>query len=433
MKRIIYDQLIQWIHDRDRRPLLLEGVRQCGKTYILNQLGAEHFTNTVYCNFEKMPILSTFFEKDLDPRRIMTEIEILFNTKITAGKTLLIFDEIQQCPNAITSLKYFCEEAGEIHVAAAGSLLGLLTSKPKSFPVGKVERMTMRPMSFYEFLMADGHDMLAERMMAGDPTEPLPKALNDLAEDELRMFFITGGMPKVVESWTNERDLRKVSKLQSQILADYEDDMAKHGGEMLPTLIRIWHSIPGQLFKENNRFMFKEVGFDRSADAADPVQWLVSAGLLIRVKRTDNINMPLSESDDDNLYKLFMSDIGLLRCMADVPPNYVQTDDEKYKYHKGGITENFVITEMTGAYPKGLHYWTDGKYEVDLIVESNLSVVPIEIKSGRRVKAKSLARYIDKYAPERIIAVSMEEAKKGRVESVPLYCAGSLKDILEKD
>jgi predicted AAA+ superfamily ATPase len=143
--------------------------------------------------------------------------------------------------------------------------------------------------------------------------------------------------------------------------------------------------------------------------------------------------MPLSESDDDNLYKLFMSDIGLLRCMADVPPNYVQTDDEKYKYHKGGITENFVITEMIGAYPKGLHYWTDGRYEVDLIVESNLSVVPIEIKSGRRVKAKSLARYIDKYAPERIIAVSMEEAKKGRVESVPLYCAGSLKDILGKD
>ena len=427
MRRLLYDRLLEWANSKDRRPLLLEGVRQCGKTYLLEQLGRERFDRTVLCNFEKTPALCSIFETDLDPRRIIAELGIFFNTPITPGNTFIILDEIQLCPKAITSLKYFCESAGEFHVAAAGSLLGLLTSKPSSFPVGKVERMTLYPMNFYEFLMADGNGMLAEHLMDSDPTVPLPSALHEKAVSELRVFYTVGGMPNAVRAWTEEHDITKVTSILRQILADYEDDMAKHAGDMLPALVSLWHSIPNQLFKDNNRFMFKEVAKSgRSKKLDEPVQWLVNAGLIIRVRRTDNANIPISESEDENLYKIYMCDVGLLRAISNTPPNFMQVQDEKYRLHKGGLTENHVICELRSTYGGDPHYWSDGRYEVDLVLEHDLSPVPVEIKSERRTRSSSLSYYIEKYHPETAITVSMNEGGKGNVLRIPLYAAGSI-------
>ena len=258
MDRLIYRQLLDWKDKAGRRPLLLQGVRQCGKTFILKEFGRKEFKNCVYCNFEDTPLLGNYFINDLHPERIVSDLEKYFNVKITPGETLLIFDEIQECEKAITSLKYFCEDMPDLHVACAGSLLGVSRSKA-SFPVGKIDRMDMYPMNFHEFMVASGKSMLADSLSSEESLFGISEFLHESIMPLLADYCIVGGMPKAVLSWVNEHDLGKVTTIQKEILRDYEDDFSKHGRDMVEKITAVWNSVPAQLSKENRRFMFNKL------------------------------------------------------------------------------------------------------------------------------------------------------------------------------
>lgn len=418
MWRHIYSELLDWKNSAEHRPLILDGVRQCGKTYILKELGKE-FDECVYLNFEREHSLNALFETDLDPERIIRDIELLKSVKIEPGSTLLILDEIQDCGNAITSLKYFCEEIPKLHVACAGSLLGVMKSST-SYPVGKVCHMELYPMSFIEFIVAEGKDRLAEFITLGADgiREPFHSELLRL----LRDYCIVGGMPKVVDSWTQEHNILKVDSLQKELLKDYENDFAKHGGNMIETLTAIWTSLPSFLSRENRRFIFKEFKKNgRASDFRDPVQWLVNAHLVHKVDQIKKHAYPPSTEDEDGLYKLYMCDIGLLRAMAGHPAGIMLTEEDDMYLYKGGMYENLVVCEMKAYGIDRLFYWRDGKYEVDIIAPVGGRTVPIEVKSGTDFNLKSLNVYLERYDVKISEVISMRPYQKNEKEYVPFY------------
>ena len=423
MKRLIYEELLKWKSKSDRRPLLIQGVRQCGKTYIMEEFGRNEFESYIYCNFEQDPVLSKLFETNLDPQRIVKDIGVYKNTVIIPGRSLLIFDEIQECDAAITSLKYFNEKMPQLHLMCAGSLLGVSKSKA-SFPVGKIDHMDMFPMNFIEFVMADGRQQLADRLLSGDRSG-ISETIHNLAMDLLKDYCVVGGMPKVVSSWTEHHDITEVSRLQSEILADYEDDFGKHGSYMIEKLTSIWHSIPSQLSKENKRFYYKDLkAGGRADDYKDPVQWLVNAHLIFKVNQMKGDYFPSSVTEDDSLYKIYMCDIGLLRAMSGHPPGFMIIDDGKYRLYKGGMNENLVACELKSWGVKDIHYWKDGVYEVDLIIPDNGHNLPIEVKSGNNYRISSLKKFLKIRKDDELVGavvVSADMPREGGIRHVPLY------------
>ena len=436
MKRDIIEKLKSWKESPDRKPLVLKGVRQCGKTFILKEFGKECYSDVAYFNFEETPRLAASFEQDYDVKRILFELGLLRGKTISEGVTLIIFDEIQECGRALTSLKYFCENARGYHVACAGSLLGIALNEDRSFPVGKVDFLTLYPMSFYEFTAATESEELADYLKNFNKGGKVAPAVSEKLENILKEYFLVGGMPEAVESWRTERDIEKVETIQQQIITSYELDFAKHArAAVFPKLSAIWASVPQQLSKPNKKFIFSQVkkGW-RAKDLEDSLRWLISAGLIYKVEKTEKPFFPLSSYADASVFKIYLSDVGLLRRLAKVPPQIVLESSGIFTEFKGAMTENYVLNELVRSTDERPYYWSsNNSAEVDFIVQSGAEIVPIEVKSSTNVKARSLAEYRRKYSPKYSVLTSMKPDTSGEeILDIPLYLVSSMKNFIEE-
>ena len=435
MKRDIMQELLAWKEQPNRKPLVLKGVRQCGKTYILKEFGREHFADVAYFNFEETRSLNSLFEQDYDVKRILFELGLFLGRTIAPANTLIILDEIQECPRAITALMYFCENASEYHVACAGSLLGLAIHENQSFPVGKVDIRTLYPMSFYEFLSATGNEALADYLTSFQPGSSVSELIGGKLRTALKQYYVVGGMPEAVSVWCETGDMEKVEAVQQDILASYELDFAKHAPPSeFPKLSAIWASVPQQLAKPNSKFIFSHVkkGW-RSKDLEDALQWLIRAGLVYQVCKVEKPFMPLSSYADATSFKLYLCDVGLLRRLARLPAQVVLESSGFYTEFKGVMTENYVLGELVKHVDATPYYWVSGNSaEVDFIVQCGAHIVPIEVKAESNVKARSLAEYRKKYAPPVSVKTSMlDEVSGHEVRLIPLYLIGSMGRMIE--
>lgn len=441
MERDIMEQLLVWKDDADRKPLLLTGVRQCGKTYVCKQFGQRYFEDVAYFYFEGNKGLSSVFEYDFDVDRILDELGNMIRGKaIVPGKTLVIFDEIQACPRAITSLKYFCENKRELHIVCAGSLLGVAIKREDiSFPVGKVDRMQMYPLSFSEFLRADGNETIWAGVRKYGLERELPALYTEKFEKALKHYYIVGGMPEVVEKWVETHNFERIEKLQDAILQDYSSDFAKHAPKNdIPKLDWIWDSIPKQLAKENNKFVFSHVKEGkRSNELEDALEWLVDSGLVYKLELITKPELPLSFCSDAMYFKVYMSDVGLLRKKSGISYKTIMEDSDLYKSFKGSFTENYVLTELV---KQGIHpyFWRSGNTaELDFLFEYENEIIPVEAKAELHTRAKSFRQFCLKYHPKYGFKFSMKnvgvhDVEGTRTHSVPLYLIWMLKAYLCK-
>ena len=430
MERTLIHELLAWKAKENRKPLVLKGVRQCGKTYLLKDFGNRYYDNVAYFNFEETDSLISVFERDYDTKRIILELELFLGKAIKPSATLIILDEIQECGRALTAMKYFCENAPEYHIVCAGSLLGIALQKQLSFPVGKVDFLTLYPMSFSEFLRACGSETLADYVENFKKGDTVPEPIGDKLTTFLRQYYITGGMPEVVSTWQKTSNIEEVERAQQNIINSYELDFAKHAPTKdFPKLTAIWRSIPEQLAKENTKFIFSHVkkGW-RSKDLEDALEWLIAAGLVYKVCKIEKPFIPLSSYADDTSFKLYMADIGILRKLSKLPYEVILDATPNYKEFKGSLTENYVLCELVKLVDETLYYWSSGNTaEVDFILQSGSEIVPVEVKSERNVKARSLAEYRKKYAPKYSVKTSMKNETNGEeVLNIPLYLISAL-------
>jgi predicted AAA+ superfamily ATPase len=429
MERLIMKKLLEWKESEIRKPLILTGVRQCGKTYVMQEFGKQYFQDVAYFNFEENERLGDVFQIDFNVRRILMELSVLRQKDIIPGQTLLIFDEVGACPRAVTSLKYFCENQKELHIIAAGSLLGIaLKSEQVSFPVGKVDYMQMYPMNFYEFVKACGADNLLEGMQFYRTDQEVPSIYTEPMKRFLQEYFIIGGMPEVVRSWSQNHDIEQAERLQDQILAGYEHDFSKHTPPAeVPKLQGIWDSVPEQLAKENNKFIFSHVRKGaRSKDLEDAMEWLVDAGLIYKLCLVEKPEIPLRAAENSTYFKVYMSDIGLLRRKAGIYYRTILEGNGAYIQFKGAMTENYVMTELRSlGFPSW--FWRSGNTaEVDFLTEYHGQIIPIEVKSADNTRAKSFTQYIRRYEPQAGFKCSLKNAAVNHtagtdVYSLPLY------------
>ena len=401
MDRTISGKLVEWKGSKHRKPLILNGVRQVGKTWLLKEFGAKHYRNTAYFNFDESEEFKQFFETTKDVQRIIQNLTMASGQSIKPHETLLIFDEIQECNKALNTLKYFCENAPEYHVACAGSLLGIALAKPASFPVGKVEFLDVAPMTFTEFLMANGDKNLAEYMDSINAIEPIPEAFYNPLYEKLKMYFVTGGMPESVRSWTEDRNVELVQQSLSNILGAYERDFAKHADKKyFPKLSLIWKSIPSQLSRENKKFIYKAVKEGaRAREYEDALQWLCDAALVRKIYRSVKPGLPVSAYDDLTAFKLYMVDVGLLRRLSLLSPTAFGEGNRLFSEFKGALSENYILQALTRQLEVAPRYWAmdNPRYEVDFIFQRDNDVIPVEVKSERNVESLSLKKYKEKY------------------------------------
>ena len=435
MERLLFQELIAWKEKTNRKPLILKGVRQCGKTYLLKTFGRQCYADTAYFNFEETESLKTLFETDYDVNRILFELGLTLGRTIQRETTLIIFDEIQECGRAITALKYFCENAPEYHIVCAGSLLGIALKKQPSFPVGKVDFLTLYPMSYAEFLLANGETQLAGYLAAFKRGERISEPVANKLATYLKQYYVTGGMPEVVQTWCETHDIEKTEKVQQMILDSYQFDFSKHApAKDFPKILAIWQSIPEQLAKDNSKFIFGHVrkGW-RAKDLEDALVWLEGAGLVYKVCRIEKPFIPMSAYADPTVFKLYLCDVGLLRKLSKLPYEVILESSALYAEFKGAMTENFVLCELLKSSENTPYYWTSGNLaEVDFVIQCGTQIVPIEVKSERNVKAKSLAEYRKKYEPVYAVKTSMRSETNGiGVLNIPLYLIGRLHALID--
>lgn len=435
MERLLFQELIAWKEKTNRKPLILKGVRQCGKTYLLKTFGRQCYADTAYFNFEETESLKTLFETDYDVNRILFELGLTLGRTIQRETTLIIFDEIQECGRAITALKYFCENAPEYHIVCAGSLLGIALKKQPSFPVGKVDFLTLYPMSYAEFLLANGETQLAGYLTAFKRGEKISEPVANKLATYLKQYYVTGGMPEVVQMWCETHDIEKTEKVQQMILDSYQFDFSKHApAKDFPKILAIWQSIPEQLAKDNSKFIFGHVrkGW-RAKDLEDALIWLEGAGLVYKVCRIEKPFIPMSAYADPTVFKLYLCDVGLLRKLSKLPYEVILESSTLYTEFKGAMTENFVLCELLKSSENTPYYWTSGNSaEVDFVIQCGTQIVPIEVKSERNVKAKSLAEYRKKYEPVYAVKTSMRSETNGiGVLNIPLYLIGRLHALID--
>ena len=429
MQRDIIQKLIEWKDSKRRKPLILTGVRQCGKTYLLKEFGSEYFDNFCYINFESAGKYSAIFEYDYDVKRILREIELAENVKIIAGKTLLIFDEIQECPKAITSLKYFCENLQELHLVCAGSLLGVAIKKENiSFPVGKVNRMQLYPMSFKEYLQAVGEGKYIELFNDWNINREIPELYTVPLERHLKNYYIVGGMPEAVKEFAESGDYAEVAKIQDEILSDYSDDFSKHAPISEIEKIRmIWDSIPKQLAKENNKFVFSHVKEGKRAHELEAaLQWLKNSGLVHLVELVQNAELPLSSNADSTYFKVYMADSGLLCRRLGLSYKNILEENTALSTFKGAITENYVLQELI-VQNKVPYFWRSGNTaELDFLFEEDGNVIPVEVKAATNTQAKSFKQFCKKYQNKTGFKLSLKNIAENDCEgtnavNLPLY------------
>jgi len=424
MKRDSFTELILWKENQRRKPLILRGARQTGKTWLLKKFGRTHFREFVYVNFEEASNLQSIFKSDFDISRIITALQIYSQKVISATDTLIVFDEIQSAENGITSLKYFYENAPQYYLIAAGSLLGMGLHSKVSFPVGKVDFMDLRPMTFSEFLMALHEDNLAEAIGKKD-WAALSLFHNKLVE-YLKYYLYVGGMPEVVQVFSETRDWEQVRKVQTQILNSYEADFSKHTPkEIVPRVRMVWQSIPAQLAKENKKFVYGVIRDGaRAKDFEIAIQWLADCGLVIKIHRLSKPGIPLIAYQDLSVFKLFLVDVGLLGAMAGIHISVLLNGNDVFTEFKGALTEQFVMQQLRIESNRYIGYWTNERStsEVDFIIQDNGNIVPFEVKSGENLRAKSFRLFCEKYAPQRAVRTALTPYKKEDwMTNIPLY------------
>lgn len=442
MIRKEYASLINWKNKKIRKPLMVLGVRQCGKTYLIKEFGKQEFEDMAYCNFDGNKGLQSIFDYDFDINRILEELgSIVLGKKIVPGKTLLVLDEIQDCPRAIQALKYFCENLPELHVIAAGSLLGIaLRGEGTSFPVGKVERLEMFPMSFEEFVIADG----GEKYINGINKIPFEREISELytvpMQKYLQNYYIVGGMPEAVQKWIDTHDYAEVEQIQDQILRDYADDFGKHTSPETAIKIKlIWDAIPSQIAKDNNKFVFSHVKQGtRAKDLEDALEWLVSAGLVYKLNLVSTPQLPLESMKDNTYFKVYMADVGLLRRKSNVNYRSILNGDASYIQFKGAFSENYVLSQLKCLKVPAYFWRTQADAEVDFISDWEGVLFPIEVKSADNTKAKSLQLFCKRFSPKIAFRTSLKNVGDNVKASthewcLPLYILFRLKDYVKNE
>ena len=430
MERFILDNLLKWKNSPYRKPLILKGVRQVGKTWILKEFGKRYYENTAYFNFDENEEYKQFFETTKDVNRILQNLMLVSGEKIVPEKTLIIFDEIQDCPKVINSLKYFCENAPQYHIACAGSLLGIALAKPSSFPVGKVNIIRIDPMTFKEFLIANGDENLVKYLDSINTIELIPDAFFNPLYEKLKMYYITGGMPESVLMWTEARDVSAMQDALSGIINAYERDFAKHpDAHEFPKISMIWKSIPSQLAKENKKFLYKVVKEGaRAREYEDALQWLVDARLVHKVYRSSAPRLPITAYDDSSAFKLYLVDVGLLRRLAQLAPTAFGDGNRLFTEFKGALTENYVLQTLTTQFEVTPRYWSQANppYEVDFLIQRENDIFPIEVKSEDNTTSRSLKKFKELF-PDQVklrVRFSLDNLKlDDDLLNIPLFMA----------
>ena len=424
MYRYAMENLCEWKNKKNRKPLIIEGARQVGKTWLMKEFGKQEYTNTVYINFDSNSRMAELFSADLDITRILRGIEIYTGKKINSEDTLIIFDEVQEVPKALSSLKYFYEDAPEYHVICAGSLLGIALHGGTSFPVGKVEFMKLFPMSFREFLTATGKEQYVELLEQKD--YQMISSFKQIYIDALKEYYYVGGMPEAVSSYSQVHDLEDVRNIQNMILAAYEQDFSKHAPvSIVPKIRMVWNSIPSQLAKENRKFIYGLLRKGaRAKDYETAIMWLIDCGLIHKVSRITTPNLPLKAYEDLKAFKLYLVDIGLLGALAGLKQSALLDGNDMFVEFKGALTEQYVLQQLVTDPDIGIYYYTNdrGNCEIDFLIDDGDKVIPLEVKAELNLKAKSLKTYREKYSPEVAVRTSMADYKEndGLVD-MPLY------------
>ena len=424
MYRQRIEQLKIWKQKDKRKPLVVRGARQVGKTWLLKEFGKTAYANFVYVNFEDAPQLQDLFIADFNIPRILNVLEIFTGEKILAGETLIILDEIQAAERALTSLKYFYEKAPELHIAAAGSLLGISMPHKTSFPVGKVDFLDLDPLSFSEFLIAQGEKNLVEILQSRD--WPSISIFKDKLIGFIKSYYYVGGMPEVVSAFIQNQDWAEARSIQKSILTAYEADFAKHAPDnVVPRIRMVWQNIPSQLAKENKKFMYGSLKPGaRAKDFELAIQWLLDAGLLLKIARITKPEIPLAAFEELSVFKLFLVDVGLLTAMSDIPLQSLIEGNNLIHQFKGALTEQFVMQQLIASEPEKISYWTNERStnEVDFVVQKNGNIIPIEVKAEVNVKSKSFKFFCEKYKPGQALRFSLKDYKnEAWMTNIPLY------------
>lgn len=435
MYRIAIEKLLKWKQNKRRKPLIIEGARQVGKTWLMKEFGRQEYKDTIYINFDSNSRMAELFASDLDTERLIMGLEIYAGRKINPDSALLIFDEVQEVPRALASLKYFYENAPEYHIVCAGSLLGIALHQGTSFPVGKVDFLKLYPLSFKEFLMANDKERFAELLDRQD--FQMITSFKQIYIDALKQYYFVGGMPEAVQSFSENKDFNEVREIQKRILLAYEQDFSKHApNEIVPRLRMLWNSIPAQLAKENKKFIYGLVREGaRAKEYETAIMWLCDCGLVHKVSRVNAAGIPLRAYEDLKAFKLFVLDVGLLGCMAGLRQHTLLDGNDLFVEFKGALTEQYVCQQLKNIEDLAIYYYTNdrGSCEVDFVVDTGEKIVPVEVKAEVNLKAKSLKTYREKFLPEISVRTSMADFKKEEwLVNLPLYAVDQIVTVTDR-
>ena len=433
MERILMKDLLNWKEKKNRKPLVIHGARQVGKTWLMKEFGRRYFENCVYISFDNNPRMQAVFEQDYDIERIISALRVEYGSAFTASGTLLIFDEIQEVPKAMTALKYFCENAPEYYIVAAGSLLGMALHEGMSFPVGKVDFLHLYPLNYYEYLLAFGEEELAGLLKKKDYS--LINSFSSKYTEYLRKYYYVGGMPEAVQCYVDTDDVKEVRDIQKNLLLYYENDFSKHAPkEQLARIQMVWNSIPAQLAKEKRKFIYGIVREgSRAKDYEMAIQWLSDFGLISRSMRVKKPGMPLISYMDQGSFKMYMLDVGLLAAKGNLPAKTILNGNAIFEEFKGALTEQFVAQELAAKGIELYYYSTENSSgEIDFVVQKEEYCIPVEVKASENLKAQSLKAYCRKYEPEIAIRTSMSNYRQEEwMVNVPLYLFSEFVDGIE--
>lgn len=427
MNRLLIQEMVVWKNSKNRKPLIIQGARQVGKTWLMKEFGKREFEQVVYLNFESSSRLSQLFAVDFNIERIITILEIETNQKIKPETTLLIFDEIQEVEKGLTALKYFQEQAPQYYIVAAGSLLGISLQKNNSFPVGKVDFMKLYPLSFMEFLGNNGEHQLVEQLH--NKNWDVISTFHEKLVDQLRLYYFIGGMPEVVVNYLENKDLQTVRTLQKKIIIGYENDFAKYApNEIVPKIKLVWNTLISQLAKENRKFVYGQIKKgSRAKDFEMAINWLVDAGLVLKVNRIEKPTMPLNAYVDFDSFKLFLVDIGLLNAIGNLDQKILLEKNSILTEYKGALTEQFVCQQLKII--TDIYYWVAPKAtaEIDFLFQKENEIVPVEVKAEENLKSKSLKVFVDKFENKKAIRTSMNKFRREDwLTNIPLYAIDSV-------
>ena len=434
MQRLLMEDLIQWKNKKNRLPLILRGARQVGKTWLLREFGKTCFTDVVYLNFERTTSFKEIFDGDISPQRILYLLGAVHGQVIKPQETLIIFDEVQEVPRALTSLKYFAETSPEYAICCAGSLLGVTLHKGTSFPVGKVDFLTLYPLNFEEYLIANNEQGLID-FIRSEGLREIPQVIVEKMIDYLKIYFVVGGMPNAINTWIETKDFYELEATQRNIILTLENDFSKHPpSSVIPKILYLWNSIPSQLAKENKKFIYGLIREGaRAREYEEALLWLLDAGLLHKVSRISKAAMPLKSYEDLKAFKLYHIDVGLLRVLSELPAETILNSTRIFEEYKGALTEQFVLSELISKdFVRSIYYWTsDATAQLNFVFADNKAIYPVEVKAGENLKAKSLKVYREKYRPEISIRTSLSNLRMDDgLLNVPLYLLFNLENYL---